>query len=72
MEHGSMLLKDVPICLTNTFSGFAISDGGELKGTMDVCIMMSDVKPFPKGQKIMALGVIVICFGWMDQVCFGG
>jgi hypothetical protein len=72
MEHRSMLLKDVPIFLTNTVSGFATLDGGKFKGTMDSYIMMGDVKLFQKGQKIMALGIIVRCFEWTDQVCFSG
>ncbi len=58
-----MLLKDVRIGLTNTVSGFSTSDGGKFKGTVDVCLMMGDVKPIPKGQKMMALGIIVRRFG---------
>ncbi len=32
---------------------------GKLKGTMNVCIQVGDVKPFPKRQKVVASSIVV-------------
>ena len=59
LEHGGMPPKDVPILLAYTVSAFATSDGSKFKGTMDVCICVCDVEPFPKRQEVMAFCIFV-------------
>ncbi len=58
-EHGGMLSKDVPILLAYAVSAFATSDGSKFKGTMDICICMCDVEPFPKRQEVMACCIFI-------------
>ena len=59
LEHGGMLPKDVPILLAYSVSAFAASDGSKFKGTMDICIGVCDVEPFPKRQEVMAFRIFV-------------
>ncbi len=59
LEHGGMLPKDVPILLAYSVSAFAASDGSKFKGTMDICISVCDVEPFPKRQEVMAFCIFV-------------
>ena len=59
LEHGGMLLKDVSILLAYAVSAFAASDGSKFKGTMDICICMCDVEPFPERQEVMACCIFV-------------
>jgi hypothetical protein len=67
-----MLPKDVPIILVYTVPAFPSSDGSKFKRTVDECIKMCDVMSFPKGQKIMAFGIVVRCVRWTDKVCVCG
>ncbi len=59
LEHGGMLSKDVPILLAYAVSAFAASDGSKFQGTMDICICVCDVEPFPKRQEVMACCIFV-------------
>jgi hypothetical protein len=54
-----MLPKDVPILLAYSVSAFAASDGSKFKGTMDICIGVCNVEPFPKRQEVMAFRIFV-------------
>ncbi len=68
LEHGGMLPKDVPILLAYSVSAFAASDGIKFKRTMDICICVCDVEPFPKRQEVMAFCIFVGCVGWTNKV----
>ena len=59
LEHGGMLSKDVPILMAYAVSAFAASDGSKFKGTMDICICVRDVEPFPKRQEVMVFCIFV-------------
>jgi hypothetical protein len=48
LEHGNVPLKDVPVFLRDTIEHLAATNRGKLEGTMNVCIQVVDVKPFPK------------------------
>ena len=72
LEHGGMLPKDVPILLAYSVSAFAASDGSKFKGTMDICIGVCNVEPFPKRQEVMACCIFVGCVGWTNKVCVCG
>ena len=72
LEHGGMLPKDIPILLAYKVSAFAASDGSKFKRTMDICICVCDVKPFPKRQEVMEFCIFVGCVGWMNKMCICG
>jgi len=69
LEHARMPPKDVPILLANVVAAFAASDGSKFEGTVNECICVCDVEPFPKRQEVMAFGVFVGCVRWTNKVC---
>ncbi len=54
-----MFPKDVPVILRDTIERFAATNGGKLKWTVNVCIKMCNIEPFPKGQKVVALSIVI-------------
>jgi hypothetical protein len=64
-----MLPKDIPILLAYAVSAFAASNGSKFEGTVDECIEVCDVEPFPKMQKVMVCCIIIQCVGWTNKVC---
>ncbi len=67
-----MLLKDDPLLLAFAVSAFAASNGSKFKRTVDICISVCNVEPFPKRQEVMVFCIIVQCVGWTNKVCVGG
>ncbi len=71
MKHRFVLTEDVPISLAYSVSGFASSDGSKFERTVDECVLVCDIQPFPKREEIVPLGIIVGCVGWADEMCVG-
>jgi hypothetical protein len=72
LEHGNLPLKDVLVFLRDTIMHLATMNRGKLKGTVNVCIQVGDVKPFPKRQKVVVSSIVVRRIGWTNKMCFGG
>jgi hypothetical protein len=72
LEHGNVPLKDVPVFLRDTITPLAAMGRDELKGNVNVCIQVGDVKPFPKRQNIVASSIVFRHIGWTNKMCFGG
>ncbi len=62
-----MFPKDVPVILRDTIMHFAAANSGKLRWTVDVCIKMCNIDSFLKGQKVMALSIVIgrvcVCSG---------
>ncbi len=71
-EHGNVPLKDAPVFLRDTITHLAAVSRGKLKGTVNVCIQVGDVKPFPKRQEVMVSSIVVGLIRWMNKMFFGG
>ena len=65
-----MLTEDVPITLADAVAGFASADGRKFEGTVNERVRVCYIKPFPKGEEIVPLGIIVRCVGWANEMCF--
>ena len=61
LEHGGMLPKDVPILLAYAVSAFAASNSSKFKRTVDVCVSVCNIEPFPKWQEITTVCMVVRC-----------
>ena len=66
-----MLTEDVPVTLADAVAGFASADGRKFEGTMDERVCVCYVKPLPKGEEIVSLGIIVRCVGGANKMCIG-
>ncbi len=67
-----MPLKDIPVFLRDTITRLVAVNRGKLKGRVNVCIQVGDVKPFPKRQKVVVSSIVIGHIGWTNKMCFGG
>ena len=66
-----MLTEDVPIMLANSVAVFVSADGRKFEGTVNERVRVCYIKPFPIGEEIVSMGIIVRCVGWANEMCFG-
>ena len=72
VKHRSLFREGVPVGLGDAIACFTTMDGGEIKGAMDVCIGMSEIKPTTKGHKLALRGMSLGGIGGPNEVCRGG
>ncbi len=66
-----MFPQDVPFILGYAVACFAAVNGSKLKRTVNVCVEMGNVEPFPIGQEVVALGIGIQRVGRLIKVCVG-
>ena len=67
-----MRRKNVPIGLIDAIARFTATNGGEVERTMDKCVFVGQIDPFPKRHKTMASCVGGRRVRWSDQMSFRG
>ncbi len=57
MKHGSVRSENIPISLTNLIVTLPAVECAEVKRTVDIRILMSEIDALPKREEFIPLGV---------------